>query len=202
MIGTETLERVDLAVVGDTAVPHFGVARAVERTTGDHGAPTDAGTNGDVDQTVKSYPRAPAMFAECRRVHVGVERDGQVECLPNWAKQVGIRPARFGRRGDIAVGWGTRSQVEGAERADSDGGQGGLAVMSQEEAGDLGQRFGRRRRRDTNAVANVVGPRAHGADDLAATGLYCAEKHRSEYCLGAITGCVVIDDTFGRVGFP
>ena len=74
--------------------------------------------------------------------------------------------------------------------------------MSQEEVGNLGQRFRRRGRRDTDAVANVVRPRAHGADDLAAAGLYCAEEHVSEYCLGAITGCVVIDDTFGRVGFP
>ena len=120
------------------------------------------------------------MFAERRGVHVGVERDGQVERLANWAKQVGIRPARFGRRGDIAVGWGARSQVEGTERADSDGGQGGLAVMSKEEFSDLGQRFRRSSRRDTDAVANVVGPRAHGADDLAAAGLYCAEKHMFE----------------------
>ena len=180
MIGTETLERVDLAVVGDTAVPHLGVTRAVERTTGDHGAPTDSSPDGDVDQTVESYPRAPAMFAERRGVHVGIERDGQVKRLSNWAQQVGIRPARFGRRGDIAVGWGARSQVEGTERADSNGGQGGLDVMSQEEAGDLGQRFGRSGRRDTDAVTNVVRPPADGADDLAAAGLYCAEKHMFE----------------------
>ena len=74
--------------------------------------------------------------------------------------------------------------------------------MSQEEAGDLGQRFRRSSRRDTDAVANVVGPRAHGADDLATAGLYGAEEHRSEFCLGAISGGVVIDDTFGRVGSP
>ena len=170
--------------MGDAAVPHLGVTRAVERTTGDHGAPTDAGTNGDVDQTVKSDARAPAMFAERRGVHVGIEHDGQVEGLPNWTKQVGIRPARFGRHGDIAVGWGARSQVEGTERADSNGGQGGLAVMSQEEAGDLGQRFGRSGRRDTDAVTNVVRPRAYSADDLATACLYGAEEHVSENCLG------------------
>ena len=52
--------------------------------------------------------------------------------------------------------------------------------MSEEEIRNLGQGLGRGSCGDTQTVANVIRPHAHGAVDLAATRLDCAKEHVSK----------------------
>ena len=177
MVGARPVEGVGPAVVGDADVSHFGMARAVERAAGDDGSPSDARADGDIDQAVEVAAGSPAVLPEGGRVDVGVERDRQPQSLVDWANHVGVPPAGLGRRGDAAIGRRVEPQVEGAERAYPDGGQGRRPVVAQEEIGDPGEGLGRPCGRDAYPVADVVRPRADRTVHLASARLYRAKEH-------------------------
>ena len=129
---------------------------------------------------------APQRCSPSAGVHVGVERDGQVEGLLNRTKQIGVRPARLRGIQHVPVGRGFGMQIERTERTDTNGRERSLPVMPEKKVIDFCQRFGRSGRRDAYSVPNVMWPRADRADDLAAARLYCAKEHVGEYWGGCL----------------
>src|SRR6266851_502244 len=73
MVGTETREWIHLPVVGNADVPHLRVQEAVEHAPVDHGTTPDTSAYSDVEKGLKALGCSPALFSECRRVHIGVE---------------------------------------------------------------------------------------------------------------------------------
>ena len=133
MVGADPVERVDRPIVRDEDMPHLGMARAVDRAAVDDRAAAEARAYRDVDEAVEPAAGAPADLAERGRVNVGVEPDGYLQLLADWAHDVCIAPARLGRGGDVPVRRRTGLQVDRAERADANGRQRGLPVMRQQE---------------------------------------------------------------------
>lgn len=67
-------ERIGIAIVRDADVAHLRVYQPVERPTIEQCAAADARPHGQIDERVETPGGSPAMLADGRRVHVGVDR--------------------------------------------------------------------------------------------------------------------------------
>ena len=72
-------ERIGIAIVRHADVAHLRVHQPVERPTIDECAAADARPHGEVDERVETPRGSPAMLADGRRVHVGVDRHRRAE---------------------------------------------------------------------------------------------------------------------------
>ena len=102
MKGAHTREGIERAVgeaeLGDGHVTQLGVHQAVQRTTADDHAATDAGPDGHVETRIGADRRAIGLLPERRRVHVGVERDGHAQPLSELRLHRHVVQASFGVR--------------------------------------------------------------------------------------------------------
>ena len=64
---------------------------------------------------------SPGDFAEKGGVDIGVEDSGDLEGFLRWTEEVDVRPIRFRRGGDVAIGGGFGIEIGGAEGADGEG---------------------------------------------------------------------------------
>ena len=103
MVGADAREGVGLLVVWQAKVAHLGVQQAVHQPTVAWAAATDAGADRQVDGRVQALRRTPTPLAERGGIDIGVKAHWDAQRPPDDADQVGVRPARFGRRGDGAV---------------------------------------------------------------------------------------------------
>ena len=102
----------------------LGMDKTVQQPPAGHSACADAGADRDIDKVVESGCSAPEVFAQTGPVRVGIKADRHVaKCPRDRPDQVGIGPARFGRRCDVAVMGRAADKVHRAERCDPDGGQ-------------------------------------------------------------------------------
>ena len=111
-------------VAGKAQVTHLGMDEAVHQPAAHESASPDPGADGQVDEGVQPLRRAPAPLAEGGRVHVRVERHRESQRLAKRPCEVDVHPARLGCGGDEAEAARRGSEVDGAERADADPGQG------------------------------------------------------------------------------
>ena len=102
----------------------------------------DTGADRDVAESVEPPCCSPAMLAERGGVDVGVEGDRHREAAADLLADVGVRPAGFRRRSDVAPGRRRRPSVDGAERADPDRGDRPFALEERDDSADrlLGSR--------------------------------------------------------------
>src|SRR3972149_9554294 len=80
---------------------------------------TEAGANGEIHERPRAPAGPPAPLGQGRAVHVGVPPDRDAESPAKRPRQVGARPPRFGRGGDVAVPRRVRSKFERAKRSHS-----------------------------------------------------------------------------------
>ena len=122
--------------------------------------PPMPGADGQVQERIQSLRRAPAMLAQRRAVDIRVEANRHVESTTNRAGKVGVRPARLGCGGDVAIGWRRGIEIYRAERGNAHGRQ--VCLLRLEEidraANRLvrcgGRELGLPQRRSSCAAAN------------------------------------------------
>jgi hypothetical protein len=117
---------------------------------------------------------APALLGKRRRVHIGVEGNGDVELLAERADDVGVAPTGFRGLRDPAERLRSDSHIDGPEGADAEGGDADTFAL--EELDDATQRLGWRRRRDDLDLGEIAWAGALGAHPLRSAGLDAAER--------------------------
>src|ERR1700736_320922 len=103
MVGADTQEGVSLLVVWQTNMAHLGMQQAMHQAIIAEAASADSGANGQVDKRVQALRATPAPLAKRRSVDTGIEADRHFECPLDGPNDVGLRPARFGCCGYVAI---------------------------------------------------------------------------------------------------
>src|SRR5579884_1148097 len=103
MIGADTWEGVGLPVVWQANMAHLGMQQAVHQSVVAKATTTDSSTHGKVDERGQALSGTPMPFTQCGGVHVSIEANRHSERTPDSSNYVGLRPARFGCRGNVAI---------------------------------------------------------------------------------------------------
>ena len=119
----------------------FRVKQPVHGCAVDNPAGSDPGADGEIDKRIDPLGRAVRVLAQGRRVDVGVYADGHLQGSREPAGEAGLRPARFGGAGDVAVRGGKRVQVDRSKRADADRPQGSVTGLLAEKGDRPADRF-------------------------------------------------------------
>ena len=129
----------------------------------------DPGADGIVDKLLDSPRSPPEKFSIGSRIDVGVDHHRNLERISQRTNQVGIGPARFGRRRDVAVGWRSSIQVQRAERADADPTQRVRLHVGSKEVDRMADRLGWAGGGKADFRQDILRPAAHHADEFRPT---------------------------------
>src|SRR5690606_33762647 len=94
-------------------VAHLRMNQPVKRFAGHDRPAADTRTTGEVEARFHTLPTPPAHLADCRRADVRIEDNRYAKCATDVSPEVGVLPARLGRRRDVPPGWGVGSKIHG-----------------------------------------------------------------------------------------
>ena len=158
--------RVGRPIVRQADVPHLGVDKAMQELPIHHDSSADAGADGQIDEGIQPLGRAPAPLPQRRAVHVGIKADRHAQHPGHRPGEVGVGPARLGRGGDIAVGWGLGIGVQRPKGGNANGRQRATVGLLRLKKGD--------------GPANGLGRGGGGETcfglDVVPAGAHCAHK--------------------------
>jgi hypothetical protein len=126
MVGTIPWKWVGLPIVWETDVPHFWVQQTMQHLPVQHGTPTNACADGQVEKRLETPGRSPLLLAKSRGTYASIEGHWQTEGVAYRPDDIGVGPAGFGSRGDVTERRRTWTRIEGTERAYTDRRQSGL----------------------------------------------------------------------------
>ncbi len=170
VIRATPLKRIHRTIVRDPNMPHLRMRRTVNHVASRDGAATDAGSDSQIKRIRHIPRRAPASLSQRRRIHIGIESNGNPKGRANRSRQVKITPRnlRCGCyvapcRRRLSVQIGPKDPIPTAESFPP-----GLAQKRNNRAN--------RRRRFAGGNANglqIVRPGANAANELCSAGLNC-----------------------------
>src|SRR5690242_17988754 len=105
MIGADTREGVGFSVVRQANMTHLWMQQAVHQPVVAEAATTYASTHCQVEKRGQALSSTPMPFAQRGGVHVSIEAHRHSERTPDSPDYVGLRPARFRCRGNVAIVW-------------------------------------------------------------------------------------------------
>lgn len=166
VIGTDALRQRIARQGTDPDVSDFRMQKAVDRLAVDDQTAADTGADGDIEAAFKAFGRTEDGFGQGRGVHIGIHGDGDLQGLREFRDNGVIAPGQLGRCRDGAESRGGWVQIQGAEAADAQGGNG----MLPEKGDHFGHGFLRRFRREFGPFEEIALFIQHGQNHFCSAG--------------------------------